>query len=104
MDSSVRIGIGTNCEGRGRCLVRSGGGARDVSGSFVICVVFTVDDTVGDCVWTISDDEVTVTCSVRPPSSSVAFTAAGEPDVTTTLLTTTVLKPWSETVTVWCQR
>ncbi len=74
---------------------------RDVNGSFVICVLVTVDDTVGDVVCTISDDDVTVTCSVSPPTSRVARTLAGEPAVTTTLLTTTVLNPCSATVTVY---
>ena len=74
---------------------------RDVNGSFVICVLVTVDDTVGDVVCTISDDDVTVTCSVSPPTSRVARTLAGEPAVMTTLLTTTVLNPCRDTVTVY---
>ena len=52
-------------------------------------------------VCTISDDDVTVTCSVSPPTSRVARTLAGEPAVTTTLLTTTVLNPCSDTVRVY---
>jgi hypothetical protein len=42
---------------------------RVVSGSFVIWLVLTVVETPDDCVWTISDDEDTVTCSERPPTS-----------------------------------
>lgn len=72
---------------------------RVVTGSFMICVVLIVDDTVDDCVCTISDDDVTVTCSVNPPTSSTALTLAPAPDVTTTSLTTTVLNPCSDTVT-----
>src|SRR5688572_8884848 len=73
---------------------------REVSGSLVICVLVTVDDTVGDCVCTISDDDVTVTCSLNVPTSRVARTFAGAADVTTTSLITTVRNPVSDTVIV----
>ena len=66
---------------------------RDVIGSLVIWFVLIVVDTVDDCVCTISDDDETVTCSVTPPTSIVALTLAPAPDVSTTLLTTTVLNP-----------
>ena len=73
---------------------------RLVRGSFVIWVVFNVVETVEDCVWMISDVDETVTCSLRPPSSSDTFTLAGAPAVRTTLLATKVLKPSSLTVTL----
>src|SRR4029078_7126752 len=74
---------------------------REVSGSLVICVLVTVADTVGEPVCTISDVDVDGTCSVSPPTSSVALTFAGAPAVTTTLLMSTVLNPCSDTVTVY---
>jgi hypothetical protein len=74
---------------------------REVSGSCTICFVLIVWEIVVDCVCTISDDEETVTCSETPPTSIVAFTLAGDEDVSTTLLITTVLKPWIVTVTVY---
>ena len=73
---------------------------RLVRGSFVIWVVFNVVETVEDCVWMISDVDETVTCWLRPPSSSDTFTLAGAPAVRTTLLATKVLKPSSLTVTL----
>ena len=45
---------------------------RLVSGSLMIWLVLIVVETVDDCVWMISDDDETVTCSVMPPTSSTA--------------------------------
>ncbi len=53
-----------------------------------------------DCVWTSSEPALTSTVSVSAPTSSVAFTLAGVAVSTRTSLTTAVLKPCSETVTV----
>ena len=69
-------------------------------GSLVIWLVLIVCETVDDWVCTISDEDDTVTCSVTPPTSIVALTLAPAPDVSTTLLMTTVLNPCSVTVTV----
>ena len=73
---------------------------RLVIGSLEIWLVLIVVDTVDDWVCTISDEDETVTCSETPPTSIEAFTFAPAPDVITTFWTTTVLKPWSVTVTV----
>ena len=73
---------------------------RLVIGSLTIWLVLIVCDTPDDCVCTISDEDETVTCSVTPPTSSVALTLAPAPEVMTTFLMTAVLKPWSVTVTV----
>jgi len=73
---------------------------RVVSGSCVICFVLIVWETADDCVWTISDEDETVICSLTPPTSIVALTLAPAADVRTTLLMTTVLNPCRVTVTV----
>ena len=49
-------------------------------------------DTVADCVCTSSELAWTMTCSVRPPTSSVARTLAGTPELTTTLFRTARLE------------
>ena len=73
---------------------------RLVSGSLTIWFVLIVLEMVDDCVWTISEVDETTTCSLRPPTSSRAFTLAGAPVVRTTLLATNVLNPCSVTVTL----
>ena len=60
-----------------------------------------VVEIVEFCVCTISDAELTRTCSSSAPTSSTARTFAPAPEVRTTLLMIAVLKPWSETVTVY---
>ena len=55
----------------------------------------------GDCVWTIvADSPMTVTFSSRAPTCRVTFTLAGTAAFNVTELSTTVLKPINETVTV----
>ena len=73
---------------------------RLVTGSLRIWLVLIVFDTPEVCVCTISDVDDTVTCSARPPTSSVAFTFALAAEVSTTFWMTTVLKPCSVTFTV----
>src|SRR5262245_16935939 len=73
----------------------------DVSGSFVIWLLLIVVEMCDDCVCRISDADVTVMTSSSPPTSSGARTAAPTPDVNTTLFAMNVLKPCSETVTVY---
>ena len=67
----------------------------------MICSVVIVDDTVDDCVWTSSVPPLTSTVSVRLPTSSVPVMLPGVAASRRTSLMTTVLKPLSETVTVY---
>src|SRR5687767_10670146 len=66
---------------------------RLVSGRLMIWFVLIVDDTVADCVWMISPPPWTVTVSERPPTCRMARTDAGLPALTSTSVSTIVLKP-----------
>ena len=70
-------------------------------GICAICSMFIVADTVAVCVLTSSAAVLlTVTVSAIPPTSSVALTLVGIPSCTRTSVTTAVLKPARETVTL----
>ena len=73
---------------------------RDPTGRLVIAFVLMVVDEAADCVWMTCDAPSTTTVSVTPPISSTARTVAGMPAFTGTALSTAVLNPCSETVTV----
>ena len=62
---------------------------------------FSVAETVAVCVLMSSALLLTVTLSVRAPTSSVTLMLTGEPEVTRTLSVIAVLNPWSVTVTLY---
>ena len=74
---------------------------RDVTGRLAIWFVVTVEAAADDCVWITALAPSTTTVSVRPPTSRIALTLAGVLTVTSTSLSTAVLKPCSATVTVY---
>ena len=74
---------------------------RLATGRLAIWFVPMVDAAADDCVWITSVAPSTTTVSVRPPTSSTARTVPGAPAVTTTSLSTAVLNPWRETLTVY---
>ena len=66
----------------------------------MICVVLIVDDTVDDCVCTISRRRRDGHLLGHAADLEHGSTLAGAPDVSTTSLMMTVLNPCSVTVTV----
>jgi hypothetical protein len=73
---------------------------RETSGRLLICSVVIVDVKVDDCVCTSSVAALTSTVSVSAPTSMTTFTSPGRDASKRTSLTTAVLKPLSEAVSV----